>query len=225
MNDLYNNMALDKDVPSMYRKPYFKLDGADKITLKYTDNKTAKEAKADGKDDPESGMKAFLNKSLLYKIIVSRIYQNNSLLMRQGNPLPNPPSFEAYKRNYAPEWNKGYQVTERILLRMGEFCRRRKIRFIVFYIPDIIEIDSKLQAARAKTTGLDLNEYKFDKLYANLTVFCAKNGIDFIDLRDAFMNFKDKRKLYCGLDGHLSVLGNKLASEVVYSFLKNGDSE
>ncbi len=108
-----------------------------------------------------------------------------------------------------------------IILKIKDWCDRRKIKLVIAILPDQFQVDEKLREAvltRYKNPArknLDLS-YP-DDLIMN---FCRTHDINCLDLLGPFQEKGKSRQLYALRDTHWNEAGNRLAADLIFQYLE-----
>jgi GDSL-like Lipase/Acylhydrolase family len=116
-------------------------------------------------------------------------------------------TYEAYiERRFGDDRGEDARADREAMLTLAAVCRKANVRFGFVLFPD---------------SGFDLGErYPFAFLHERELAFCADQQITCLDLRPAFRQIPDRRKLWVNrLDHHPSALANEIAAvEILKAF-------
>jgi len=106
---------------------------------------------------------------------------------------------------------------------MKEYLTERGIEFRVVILPDEVQVDPKLLAAAIDFGHITKSDLEIDRPQKLVHAILAAEKIDYLDLlppfRTAFAKNPEK-PLYLFRDTHWNQLGNELAAEAIYQWLK-----
>lgn len=97
-------------------------------------------------------------------------------------------------------------------------CDRYGISMLVVLIPDELQLRPGLQRAvknaykKEQLRGAELDITRPIQL---LSAGLQKEGIDYIDLYEPFLNASEEQRLYIPYDSHWNIAGNRLAAELI----------
>jgi hypothetical protein len=126
-----------------------------------------------------------------------------------------------FDRNKRDRLEKNWRECSAILLKMKDWCDRRKIKFVIAILPDQFQVDPELRKAifakykRIKEKNIDLTQP--DNLIVN---FCREQNIHCLDLLGQFQEQGKTRQLYALRDTHWNAAGNRLAADVIMAYLE-----
>jgi hypothetical protein len=115
---------------------------------------------------------------------------------------------------------KSYDGAITILQQMAILAKERKMKFFVILAPDELQVNQQLQNMVVKEYSLKRSEFDFELPQKILTKQLKKSGILYIDLLPFFKNHDSHTALYAKQDSHWNELGNKLAAEKIWLFIK-----
>jgi hypothetical protein len=200
-NDVRNNY---QPLNQYACKPYYYIDVNNKIVL--NDSFTASCSKED-----KSIKKWVAHRSrFLYFAYLSyqKIVQKKNL--EAGLPL----DFGIYSTNYSQDFNKAWQVTERLILRVRQVSEDNGAEFVLVTLSNPQQLS--WQETQQKYPELKAG---YDPLKPDLLMkgFCTKNRIDCIHLIWPFLDYKNQtgKELHYEIDGHWDAEGYSLAAQVV----------
>ena len=116
---------------------------------------------------------------------------------------------------------KNWRECSAILLKMKDWCDRRKIKFVIVILPDQFQVDPELRKAifakykKIEEKNIDLTQP--DNLIVN---FCRAQNIHCLDLLGQFQEQGKTRQLYALRDTHWNEAGNRLAADVIFAYLE-----
>ena len=121
-----------------------------------------------------------------------------------------------YKDKQGELQEKWHQCAD-IILKMKDWCDRRKIKMVIVLLPDQFQVDQKLREAvfdkypNISVKNLDLAQP--DNLVMD---FCRSHTIHCLDLLGAFQEQGKTRELYALRDTHWNEAGNRLAADLIF---------
>jgi hypothetical protein len=127
--------------------------------------------------------------------------------------------WSVYERFYDGEFETGWKLTEAIIDRFADVCRRDGIELIVFAFPLKIEVDESWRKDLIEHHEIDPARLDFLKPYRRLAEFCNSRGIEFIYPFDEFSLASKERSLYFTKDSHPNQFGNAVAAQVLLDAL------
>ena len=108
-----------------------------------------------------------------------------------------------------------------IILKMKDWCDRRKVKLVIAILPEQFQVDQALRQAvltkyeHIAKENLDLN-YP-DNLIVN---FCRTHNIHCLDMLGQFQEQGKTRQLYSIRDSHWNAAGNRLAADLIFDYLE-----
>jgi hypothetical protein len=96
-------------------------------------------------------------------------------------------------------------------------------RFVVMIIPDEYQVEPELAAAAAAHSGVPLEAYDLGRPGHRLAELLAAEGVECLDLAPHFIRVATRMPLYRPRDTHWNRDGNRLAGEVLASFVTGAD--
>lgn len=129
-----------------------------------------------------------------------------------------PDEFRVWKKISDPDFAQAWDLTEALLLRLKNSAEKVGSRFVVFYVPSELCIDSRAWEEAEFKYNISRDVWSPDTVGADLTAICRKNSIPLIDPKDDFL--KQNKRLYFRRDGHWNADGHALVSDILYSYIK-----
>jgi hypothetical protein len=126
-----------------------------------------------------------------------------------------------FDRNKRDRLEKNWRECSALLLKMKDWCDRRKIKFVIVILPDQFQVDAELRKAifakyqRIKEKNIDLTQP--DNLIVN---FCREQNIHCLDLLGQFQEQGKTRQLYALRDTHWNEAGNRLAADLILAYFE-----
>jgi hypothetical protein len=117
--------------------------------------------------------------------------------------------------------NQQWRECSEIILKMKDWCDRRKIKLVIAILPEQFQVDQALRQAvltkyeHIAKENLDLSHP--DNLIVN---FCRTHDIHCLDLLGPFQEQGKTRPLYSVRDSHWNDAGNRLAADLIFEFLE-----
>ncbi len=127
-----------------------------------------------------------------------------------------------YEKHLLENFEDGWRITERVLLRLDRECRQNGAELIVLAIPMQIEVDIPWRIDVLDHVKVDPERFDFEKPYRRLKAFCATSGIDYLYPIAQFNDAIELRKLFLTKDGHLNKYGHALMARVLLEHLSDG---
>lgn len=126
-----------------------------------------------------------------------------------------------FEENGKKELHQKWHECSDIILKMKDWCDRRKINLVIFISPDQIQVDQELRklvlTRYKKLTEKDLNLSYPNNLIVN---FCREHNINCLDLLGPFQEQGKIERLYTLNDTHWNEAGNRLAAEKIFEYLE-----
>ena len=126
-----------------------------------------------------------------------------------------------FDKNHHNKLKKKWDECSAIILKMKDWCDRRKIKLVVAILPDQFQVDKKLREAvlaRYKNPGKENLDLSYpDNLIMN---FCRAHDINCLDLLEPFQKVGKTRQLYALRDTHWNEAGNRLAADLIFQYLE-----
>ena len=117
--------------------------------------------------------------------------------------------------------NQQWRECSEIILKMQDWCDRRKIKLVIAILPEQFQVDPALRQAvltkyeHIAKENLDLNHPN------NLIVnFCRTRNIYCLDMLGPFQEQGKTRQLYSVRDSHWNAAGNRLAADLICEYLE-----
>jgi hypothetical protein len=108
----------------------------------------------------------------------------------------------------------------KVLDNFKEWCRGRNIELLIVMFPDQFQVNESLRAKLMEQYGIKAES--LDLSFPNKLLFdyCRKNEIRCLDLLDDFQKEAGSKELYKINDTHWNSEGNRLAAEIIFSYLQ-----
>ena len=126
-----------------------------------------------------------------------------------------------FDKNRRNDLQKKWRECAAILLKIKDWCDRRKIKLVVVILPDQFQVDQELRREiyshykRILEKNIDLAQP--DNL---VTDFCRAQNIHCLDLLRPFQEQGKTRALYALRDTHWNEAGNRLAAKLIFNYLE-----
>jgi len=208
---LYND---NHRVASGVEKPVFAMDYAGNLTLTNV-------------PVPRPVMHALKDKLKLYELIRTAVISYPwlySLAAKAGlaylpraNALPSklPDEFMVYDKISTPQLKRIWGVTQALLRRMKEETDKRKVKLVVFYVPEKMEVYPD-----EWTSSHIPPQYDPGEVARNLVRICRAEDIPYIEPSERFREVAQKSRLYYKYDIHWNPAGHRLAGEMLAEYIK-----
>ena len=117
--------------------------------------------------------------------------------------------------------NQQWRECSEIVLKMKDWCDRRKIKLVIAILPEQFQVDQALREA-VLTKYKNIAEKNLDLSYPdNLIVnFCRTHNINCLDMLGQFQEQGKTRLLYTLRDSHWNEAGNRLAADLICEYLE-----
>jgi hypothetical protein len=113
-----------------------------------------------------------------------------------------------------------WRMAEEYVLEFDRVCRENGIRCAIHVIPAEIQVDPDIAAQVFDGLGLDPADYDLDLPQRRITDFCERHGIAVLDpLEYLRQSHRPDARLYIPNDTHWNARGNRLAGELLASFI------
>jgi hypothetical protein len=125
-----------------------------------------------------------------------------------------------FDRNNRELLHQEWRECSAVILKMKDWCDRRKIKLVIAILPDQFQVDQALREAVIAKYG-HIAENNLDLSYPdNLIVnFCRTHNIHCLDLLGPFQEQGKTRPLYAHRDSHWNAAGNRLAADLIFEYL------
>lgn len=107
------------------------------------------------------------------------------------------------------------------IVRLKELCDRRNVKLAVVVIPDELQVNPALQAKVVKSLNVSPEEIDFTLPNNFLNEQFHASHIEHLDLLPAFSSTSAQVNLYRPNDTHWNIAGNKLAADLLVSYLSD----
>lgn len=113
--------------------------------------------------------------------------------------------------------NKAFDATVSWLGHIRDFCRQRQCGLLIVLLPGPEQYDDAYWRMLVQRFALDDRDYDRGKPNRELTVWCAANGIEVLDLLPAFRQHTAAagKLQWLYSDQHFNVAGHRLAAELI----------
>jgi len=116
--------------------------------------------------------------------------------------------------------NQQWRECSEIILKMKNWCDRRKIKLVIAILPEQFQVDQALR--QAVLTKYDhIAKENLDLSYPNNLIvnFCRTHNIHCLDMLGQFQEQGKTRQLYSVRDSHWNAAGNRLAADLLFDYL------
>jgi hypothetical protein len=126
-----------------------------------------------------------------------------------------------FDKNKRDELLQDWRKCSEVLLKMKDWCDRRKIKLVIAILPDQFQVDQELRGVifskykKIEEKNIDLSQP--DNLIVN---FCRDHNIHCLDLLGQFQEQGKTRQLYTLRDTHWNEAGNRLAADLIFKYLE-----
>jgi hypothetical protein len=117
--------------------------------------------------------------------------------------------------------NQQWRECSEVILKMKDWCDRRKIKLVIAILPEQFQVDQELRQA-VLTKYEHIAKENLDLSYPdNLIVnFCRTHNIHCLDMLGPFQEQGKTRQLYSVRDSHWNAAGNRLAADLITEYLE-----
>ena len=125
-----------------------------------------------------------------------------------------------FDKNNRELLNQQWRECSEVILKMKDWCDRRKIKLVIALLPEQFQVDRAVREA-VLTQYKHIAEENLDLSYPdNLIVnFCRSRDIHCLDLLGPFQEQGKTRPLYAPRDSHWNAAGNRLAADLIFEYL------
>ncbi len=174
-----------------------------------------------------TSLRSLLKRSRLILFIQRRIERLLYMAQQRRDVEPFPQGFHrsefernyshwsVYRREYDPEFESAWEVTERILSRFSRWCLGHGAELIIFSLPDRLEVDAGWREALEERAGIDGNLLDFDRPSQRMAACCRERGIAFVHPVQEFRDALTVHDLYFESDNHPNRYGHALTARVL----------
>ena len=126
-----------------------------------------------------------------------------------------------FDKNNRELLHQKWRECSEVILKMKDWCDRRKIKLVIAILPDQFQVDQALREA-VLTKYKNIAENNLDLSYPdNLIVnFCRTHNINCLDMLGQFQEQGKTRPLYAESDSHWNEAGNRLAADLIFEYLE-----
>lgn len=127
-----------------------------------------------------------------------------------------------FDKNNRELLHQEWRECSKIILKMKDWCDRRKIKLVIAILPDQFQVDQALREA-VLTKYQHIAKENLDLSYPdNLIVnFCRTHNINCLDILGQFQEQGKTRPLYSLRHSHWNEAGNRLAADLIFEYLEN----
>jgi hypothetical protein len=126
-----------------------------------------------------------------------------------------------FDKNKRDELQRRWQECANILIKMKNWCDRRKIKLVIAILPEQFQVDQALREA-VLTKYQHIAAENFDLSYPDTLIvnFCRTHDIHCLDMLGPFQEQGKTRQLYTVRDSHWNEAGNRLAADLIFKYLE-----
>ena len=135
-------------------------------------------------------------------------------------------AYNVYRPHLSRQWDEAWQVTEWALKELKAETEAAGSRLLVVNVPGPLQLAPDWRAELTAQIGAEPAPADFDMQYplTRLEAIAASAAIDLLDLRPAFLAYRDRHALKAPVfgwccDGHWNPLGHRLAADLVHDRL------
>jgi hypothetical protein len=118
-------------------------------------------------------------------------------------------------RKSAPRVEEAYRVTRDILIQMTALARQNHLPILMVMIPEELQVYPERFHQRLRAEELDSSDFDLELPNRRWSEMARGLDLPVLDLLPIFRSHTRGPHLYMSLDGHLSVLGNRIAGEAI----------
>lgn len=233
-NDIRNNYYRLERQDNDWPKPFFDFDEhGDLVQLPFQPNKV-------------SWLRGTFARFRLYGLLRDSLYETPFLhrwFWRLGLVMARPPKerdaerrqnakaeipfdFRVYLRDYPPEWEKAWRITEGLILKTKEEAERHGARFLLVSLTEGVQL-AQPDHLRGEYPGMEGTWYDLDKPVKLLAQFSKQEAVDYLPLLPVFRAYLRERnehfeRLHYSCDGHWTPMGHRLAAEAIFNKIAAG---
>ncbi len=208
-------------------RPFFYLADDGELKLRMPDKKAAQKSIEELRVWFKEQLKEkFLDKILLYKIIINRIKSQDKILTSTCNIER---LYGLYLMDYSPKREEGeeaLEVTKRIILKLRDKVNETGAEFMMFSVTTILELNERFRENIYAKCPEAEEKMDIEKPQQILNEFVQENNINYLPLLPYFKKYKKDTGKYLHHfrdDAHWNTEGHILAAETVYNYLvENG---
>jgi len=154
-----------------------------------------------------------------WRILKQRLAQHTAIAQREPKypVVPGRPwSLETSLKEYYPELEEGWQITENAVRELRDECRARRIVLHAFVIPAKFELTEMMVATIMRDLEVPNPDiYDFSTNWRRVMKMLERLEIPHIDLRAKILDTDRPEQLYLVGDGHLNLRGNEFLASVL----------
>ena len=126
-----------------------------------------------------------------------------------------------FDKNKRDELQQRWHECSDIILKMKDWCDRRKIKLVIALLPDQFQVDPEIREA-VLTKYKNIAEKNLDLSYPDNLIanFCRTHNINCLDMLGQFQEQGKTRRLYSLRDSHWNEAGNRLAADLIFEYLQ-----
>ena len=174
---------------------------------------------------PDSGWKAWLKANCYTFRAMSNLSRKGPSRPPRGRFFDQESfAYNVYRPHLSRQWDEAWQVTEWALRELKAETDAAGSRLLVVNVPGPLQLATDWRAELTAQIGPEPAPADFDMDYplTRLEATAASASIDLLDLRPAFLAYRDRHALkapffgWC-CDGHWNPLGHRLAADLVHN--------
>ena len=115
---------------------------------------------------------------------------------------------------------RNFYRNSQVLLNFKKWCEARNVGLVIALFPDQLQVDTQLMKKIIEIYGLAPNSIELSFPNQLMSNFLQQNHIHCLDMLPEFQKQGRSTELYRINDTHWNEAGNKLAAELIFSFLR-----
>ncbi len=128
--------------------------------------------------------------------------------------------WSVFEREPDEDMLRAWDVTEAILERFADVCRRDGTDLIVLAFPLELEVDDEWRSQALASAGVDASSLDLEAPFDRLESICRRNGIGYLHPVEEFRVEIERRPLYFEKDVHPNEYGHAVAARAVLNALR-----
>jgi len=153
-------------------------------------------------------------------IIFTSFLGKLGLSSRGSSIKKNPYSIDMFYKKDGAELNKTMEKTFLLIKEIKEISENNNMELVILVIPDKEQVDKGKYREMVKKYDLDEYDLEADKMQKLFSEFAKENNLTSLNVLPHFKKRNINNTFYFDIDGHLNRQGHKLASELLYDFIK-----
>jgi len=216
-NDLWNNVSTRGIGAERGYKPFFRLDGSDRLRLQGVP--VRRSGFWDDPETPPAGARErlgwYLGKNW-HLFVLARKALSPAVPRGQQRDFYG----GLYGRDPLGRYESVWNLTGRILAEFDSRVRREGSQMLLVYCPAIVQVQAEDWRTKRELYGL-AGDYDLTKPNRMLAAIADQHDILYLDLRAAFAERPDSGRLYYR-DSHWTPDGHEVAAAAIASYLEPG---